>query len=82
MLKTLGTSLVVQWLRLRASTVGGMGSIPVWGTKIPHAAQRVAKKIEEKKKPHKMLKSLNALFGEVTGTFYLLASYAGYPETL
>lgn len=48
---------------------------------IPHAAQRVAKKLKEKKNQHRMLKSLNALFGEVTGTFYLLASYAGYPET-
>ena len=34
-LKT-GTSLVVQWLRLHASTAGGMGSIPGWRTKIPH----------------------------------------------
>ena len=30
-------SLVVQWLRLQASTSGVMGSIPSWGTKIPHA---------------------------------------------
>ena len=27
-----GTSLVVQWLRLHASTAGGMGSIPGLGT--------------------------------------------------
>ena len=33
----IGTSLVVQWLRLHASTAGGAGSIPGWGTKIPHA---------------------------------------------
>ena len=32
-----GTSLAVQWLRLCASTAGGVGSIPGWGTKIPHA---------------------------------------------
>ena len=32
------TSLEVQRLRLRASAVGGMGSIPGWGTKIPRAA--------------------------------------------
>ena len=32
-----GTSLVVQWLRLQASNTGGMGLIPGWGTKIPHA---------------------------------------------
>ena len=35
----LGTSLVVQWLRLPASTAGGMGLIPGQGTKIPHATQ-------------------------------------------
>ena len=35
--KTLGTSLTVQWLGLRASTAGGVGSIPGWGTRIPHA---------------------------------------------
>ena len=34
----LGTSLVVQWLRLCASNVGGVGSIPVWKTKISHTA--------------------------------------------
>ena len=34
-----GTSLVIQWLRLYASTAGGMGLIPGWGTKIPHAMQ-------------------------------------------
>ena len=33
------TSLVVQWLQLRASTARGEGSIPGQGTKIPHAAQ-------------------------------------------
>ena len=33
-----GTSLVVQWLRLGASTAGGAGSIPGPGTKISHAA--------------------------------------------
>ena len=33
------TSLVVQWLRLHASNVGGVGGFPVWGTKIPHALQ-------------------------------------------
>ena len=28
---------MVQWLRLRATTAGGEGSIPGQGTKIPHA---------------------------------------------
>ena len=34
-----GTSLVIQWLRLYTPTAGGMGLIPGWGTKIPHAMQ-------------------------------------------
>ena len=38
------TSLVVQWLRLRASTVEGRGSIPARETKIPRAIQHAKKK--------------------------------------
>ena len=34
----LRASLAVQWLRLHASTAGGTGLIPGWGTMIPHAA--------------------------------------------
>ena len=36
---TIGTSLVAQWLKLFASSARGVGLIPSWGTKIPHAAQ-------------------------------------------
>ena len=43
----LGTSLAVQWLRLRASTAGVGGSIPGWGAKILHAVQRGQKKIHK-----------------------------------
>ena len=32
-----GSSLVVQWLGLRAFTAESLGSIPGWGTKIPQA---------------------------------------------
>ena len=40
-----GNSLAVQWLGLRASTAGGLGLIPGWGTKIPQAgAQPKTKK--------------------------------------
>ena len=39
-----GTSLVVQWLSLCTPTAGGAGSIPGWGTKVPHAAQRSKRK--------------------------------------
>ena len=35
--------MVVQWLRLRASNAGGMGSIPGQGTKIPHATTKKKK---------------------------------------
>ena len=33
------TSLAVPWLRFRAPSAGGAGSIPGWGIKIPHAVQ-------------------------------------------
>ena len=36
--RIIGTSLVVQWLRLQASNTGGEGLIVGQGTKIPHAA--------------------------------------------
>ena len=39
-----GTSLAVQWLRLHTSTAGGMGSIPVQGTKIPYVSWHSQKK--------------------------------------
>ena len=48
LLKSNRTSLAVQWLRLHASTAGGMGSIPGWGTKIPHATWYGAKKKRNK----------------------------------
>ena len=35
-----GTFLLVQWLRLGISNAGGTGSIPGWGTKIPHTMQQ------------------------------------------
>ena len=40
----IGTSLVVQWLRLQTSIAGGMGSIPGLGIKIPHAIWHGQKK--------------------------------------
>ena len=41
--------MVVQWLRLCASKPGGLGSVPGWGTKIPHVEGAVKKK----KKAHR-----------------------------
>ena len=45
-----GTSLAVQWLRLCASNAKGVGSIPGWGTKIPHAIWRGQENIKKKKR--------------------------------
>ena len=41
---------MVQWLRLHASTMAGMASIPGGETKIPHAVQCSQKKLVKKKK--------------------------------
>ena len=40
---SLGISLAVQWLGLCTSTAEGTGSIPAWGTMIPHAVWLVQK---------------------------------------
>ena len=42
--ENVGTSLVVQWLRLFTSTAEGMGLIPGWGTKILNALWHSKKK--------------------------------------
>ena len=55
----LGSSPVVQWLRLCASNAGGMGLIPGQGTKILHAS-RCGK--EKKKKKKKKDTELNLVF--------------------
>ena len=52
-----GTSLVVQWLRLYTSNVGGTGSIPGQGTMIPHATSRGQKIILNKSKKVRMTHS-------------------------
>ena len=45
--------LVVQWLGLCASTLGGPGFIHDQGTKIPHTAQAIKKQTNQKKKKKK-----------------------------
>ena len=42
--RSLGNSLAVQWLGLRAFTAEGLGSIPGQGTKIPHTMWHSQKK--------------------------------------
>ena len=41
---------MVQWLGLCASTAGGTGSIPGWGSKILHAAWHGQKNKRKKKR--------------------------------
>ena len=53
-MKTCSTwiSLVVQWLRLCISTVGGMSLIPGQGTKIPYTVWQGQKKKKKEVQPH------------------------------
>ena len=39
---------MVQWLELNAPIAGGVGSIPGWGTKIPHAVKSSKKRKKER----------------------------------
>ena len=57
---TPGTSLPVQWLRLHASTAGGMDSIPDQGTKSPHGTwgNQEKKKIQPPSKASEALRGL------------------------
>ena len=48
-----GTSLTAQWLRLQAFNAGGLGLIPGWGNKGPHAAWRGQNNKQTKKVPNK-----------------------------
>ena len=47
----IGTSLVVQWLRLCTSTAGAAGSIPRQGTKILHSVPPSKKNPQKQKDP-------------------------------
>ena len=66
-----GTSLVVQWLRLHASTAGDMGSIPGQGTKILHymqCGQKKKDKDDQLKPPHLLLWRLQCVSKMFAGT--------------
>ena len=70
----LGTSLVVQWIRLHTSNVGDTGSIPSQVTKIPHATQCGKKK---KSYPNiailSWLKISNSSNGLQTSLYHIIA---------
>ena len=55
----LPTSLVVQPLRLHDSTAEGVGSIPGWGAKIPHAPQLGQKRKKAAMKKPELCKAPN-----------------------
>ena len=57
--KSPGTSLTIQWLGLHASNAGGVGSIPGWGTKIPHAVQHGQRKERKKRKGNPQTRTLS-----------------------
>ena len=61
------TSLAVQWLRPRASTAGGAGSIPGWGTKIPHAKRCSQKKKKNRERERDETKVSNRTLGRLLG---------------
>ena len=54
--------MVVQWLRLHASNLGGVGSIPGQGTKIPHAKRCIQTNIRLEAKLLKALKKYLVTF--------------------
>ena len=59
--------MAVQWLRLHASTVGGMGLIPGWGARISHAMECGKKKNLDKRlitpgKKNYILIIINSIF--------------------
>ena len=45
----IGTSLVVQWVRLCAPNAGGLGSIPGWGTRSHMHAEAKSSRAATKK---------------------------------
>ena len=58
---SLGNSLVVQWLGLRALTAESLGSVPGWGTKILQAIQKNPKNQKTKTTPSFFFFFFNAL---------------------
>ena len=73
MMQKCWTSLVVQWLRLSASTAGGMGLIPGQGTKIPYATWHNPKKKKKKKK------TVEVVISNFLGTLNKMYNYKRRP---
>ena len=68
-----GISLVVQWLRLHTCTVGGEGSIPGLGTKIPQAMQ-----VEKKDKNSQMEEIHRQVMGKRVWNFHAFSPKSSF----
>ena len=73
----MGTFLIIQWLGLSTSTVGGMGSFPDQGTKILHATlhgqnPKQQQKQTNKAKQHKTKITLILCLISIEQIFYLV----------
>ena len=68
----LGTSLLVQWLRLCTPNSGGTGLIPGRGTKIPHSMWFSQKKKKRNTKPQLLTRHLTSPNSELHMVFVQL----------
>ena len=57
-----GTSLTLQWFKTSPSNAGGVGPIPGWGVKIPHALGLKDQNIKQKQYCNKFNKKAVDLF--------------------
>ena len=69
-----GTFLAVPWLRLCTCNAGDVGSIPGWGTKIPHAV-RCGQKRKKKRKKKKKEKEATLTFSSPSNFYCSLYSH-------
>jgi len=77
-IRTLGTSLVVQWLRLCASTARSTGLIPDAGTNVLHAlkcSQKKKKKEAKKEKTGTLMAQRIFSFNRLSADLMLVIDY-------
>ena len=66
-----GTSLVVQWLKLCTSTIGGVGSIPGWEIPVCLGQKKKKKKPNKNRKPKPKRTKLSASYETMIKNRYL-----------
>ena len=69
--RIIGTSQVVQWLRLRSSNAGGPGLIPGWGIKILHTTHHGQK---NKNKQTKWISNKDLLYNTWNSVQYSITT--------